>query len=313
MTETGPEIAVLIPCKDEAISLPKVISDFRMHLPHARIYIGDNNSTDSTADVARNLGCEVIFELIPGKGNVVRRLMREVHADYFLIVDGDDTYNAETALKMLKEMKKNNLDMVVAARQTPIEKTKDERPGHLIGNKVINKFFNFLFKTEFSDVLSGYRLLDSNFAKTFPSKSSGFEIEVELNAHASWMNASVVELNSEYSSRKDGSTSKLRTFSDGYRILKEIYLLSIRLKPIRHFLIFFSIAFVSSIVLISRAAVPYFDTGKVDNMPSLVVGMGLLVLYFVLWVGFLVIEQLNSSQQTIVNLIRHLNSSNDKK
>jgi len=309
----GATIAVLIPCKNEAISLPKVISDFRRVLPQSSIYVGDNNSTDTTAEIARQFGCNVIFEFIPGKGNVVRRLMREVHANYYLIVDGDDTYEAETALKMLEEMERKNLDMVIAARRTSPASKASERRGHLMGNKLINRIFNFLFKTEFSDVLSGYRLLNANFAKSFPSKSNGFEIEVELNAHASWMNASVVEIGSEYTSRKDGSTSKLRTFSDGYRILKEIYLLSMRLNPIRHFFIFSFLALISSFALISRAAIPYLSTGRVDNTPSLIVGMGLLVLYFVLWVGFLVIEQLNSNQQTVVNLIRHLNISNDKK
>jgi glycosyltransferase involved in cell wall biosynthesis len=313
MNDVRTEIAVLVPCMNEAISIQKVIMDFQKVLPQSKIYVGDNNSTDATSEIARRLGCEVVFEFNPGKGNVVRKLIREVNADYFFIVDGDDTYSASAAPKMLYEMKKNNLDMVVATRKNTIESKKNERAGHLFGNRIINLIFNFLFKARYTDVLSGYRLLKSDFAKTFPSKSRGFEIEVELNAHASWMNASVMEIDSEYMSRNDGSKSKLRTFADGYRILKEIYLLSLRSKPIRHFNIFFTPLLVASFALILRATLPYLSSGIVENAPSLIVGMGLLVLYFVVWASFIVMEQSNSNQQTLVNLIQRLKPLNDQK
>jgi len=304
-------IAILIPCRNEAISIEKVIKDFQMVLPQAEIFIGDNNSTDSTAELSRRLGCHVVFEYMPGKGNVVRRLLREVDADYYIIVDGDDTYDPRTVIIMLAQMEKFNLDMVIARRKTPKNALKLERNGHHFGNKIIGLFFNFLLNSKYKDVLSGYRVLNADFAKSFPSKSTGFEIEVEMNAHASWMNASVLEVDSEYSSRNDGSTSKLNTFRDGYKIAREIFVLSRRSKPIRHFFVFFSPIFAVSVILIARAMFAYLDSGRVEYIPSLVVGMGMLVLFGVLWSSFLVMEQSISNQLTLVNIMRRNKKNNE--
>jgi glycosyltransferase involved in cell wall biosynthesis len=304
MHKRTPEVAILIPCKDESTSIAKVIKAFQRILPNSSIYIGDNNSSDGTAAIAKNLGCNVVFEFQSGKGNTVRRLLKEVEADYFVLIDGDDTYDTETVLEMLDKMVALNLDMVIARRITAKMQKKSERPGHILGNLIINKAFNFIFKSNYQDVLSGYRILSSDFAQTFPSKSTGFEIEVELNAHASWMNASVLEIDSNYKPRSDGSTSKLRTFNDGIKIFKEIVVLSRRSKPIRHFFVFFFPFAGIALYLVSRAVVPYFSTGYVKNVPSLIVGTSLFLLVYTMWSNFLVMEQSISNHLSLTRLMQ---------
>lgn len=304
LNEESSKVAILIPCRNEEISIEKVVSGFRKVLPDVAIYIGDNNSTDRTASLARELDCEVIFEYNPGKGHMLRHLIRDVEADYYVIVDGDDTYDPGAVVSMLELIKRYDLDMVISRRVTSEKDKQNERSGHLLGNRTINIFFNILFNSTYRDVLSGYRVLSSNFAKSFPSKSNGFEIEVELNAHANWMNASVMEFDSGYKSRVDGSESKLRTFHDGIRIIKEIYLLNRRSNPMRHFKIFYTPLIALALGLVLRAVVPYLDSGKVENLPSLLVGMSLLTLNSVLWSSFLVMEQANSHQLSLVNLLR---------
>ena len=304
MHKRTPEVAILIPCKDESTSIAKVIKAFQRILPNSSIYIGDNNSSDGTAEIAKNLGCNVVFEFQSGKGNTVRRLLREVEADYFVLIDGDDTYETETVLEMLDKIVALNLDMVIARRVTAKMQKKSERRGHFLGNLIINKAFNFIFKSNYQDVLSGYRILSSDFAQTFPSKSTGFEIEVELNAHASWMNASVLEIDSNYKPRSDGSTSKLRTFNDGIKIFKEIVVLSRRSKPIRHFFVFFFPFAGIALYLVSRAIVPYFSTGYVKNVPSLIVGTSLFLLVCTMWSNFLVMEQSISNHLSLTRVMQ---------
>jgi glycosyltransferase involved in cell wall biosynthesis len=300
----GLEVAILIPCKNESISIAKVIKDFQKNLPNSTIYVGDNNSTDNTSAIAKKLGCEIVFEFLPGKGNVLRRLLKQVDADFYVIVDGDDTYDARTAAVMLERIISLNLDMVVARRINRNIQKNSERPGHQFGNQIINRAFNFIYKSNYQDVLSGYRILSSNFARTFPSKSTGFEIEVELNAHASWMGASVLEIDSSYTPRSDGSVSKLRTLHDGIRIVREIIVLNRKSKPIRHFFLFFFPFMGIAILLVSRAVVPYLSTGVVKNIPSLIVGTSLFLLINTLWANFLVMEQSISNHLSLVNLLQ---------
>jgi glycosyltransferase involved in cell wall biosynthesis len=304
-------VAILIPCKNESMSIAKVIKDFQGVLPSSTIYVGDNNSSDNTAAIAKELGCNVVFEFQPGKGNIVRRLFKEIDADYFVIVDGDDTYDTTTVVEMLEKIVALNLDMIIARRTIAKVQKNAERRGHLLGNLIINKAFNYIFKSRYQDVLSGYRILSSDFAQTFPSKSTGFEIEVELNAHASWMNASVLEIDSNYRPRSDGSASKLRTFHDGAKIFKEIVVLSRRSKPIRHFFIFFFPFAGIALYLVSRAIVPYFSTGYVKNVPSLIVGTSLILLIYTMWSNFLIMEQSISNHLSLTRLLQKRNKKID--
>jgi glycosyltransferase involved in cell wall biosynthesis len=297
-------VAILIPCKNESISINKVIRDFQKVWPSSKIYVGDNNSSDNTAEIAIDLGCDVVFEFQPGKGNIVRRLLKEIDADYYVIVDGDNTYDTSSLVEMLEKIVTLNLDMVIARRIIAKEQKYSERRGHQIGNQIINKAFNFIFKSNYKDVLSGYRILSADFAQTFPSKSTGFEIEVELNAHASWMNASVLEVDSNYKPRSDGSASKLRTIHDGVKILKEIVVLSRKSKPIRHFFIFFFPFGGIALYLVSRAVIPYFSTGFVKNVPSLIVGTSLFLLIYTMWSNFLIMEQSISNHLSLIRLMQ---------
>jgi len=303
-------IAVLIPCKDEAISLGKVVERFRIIFPEARIYVGNNASTDRTEEIARELGCVVVNEVQPGKGNMVRKLLRYAQADYYFLIDGDNTNEVEAAAEMLALMRSKDLDSVIGKRVTSVEEKHTERPGHLIGNRVINQFFNLLFKSNLSDVLSGYRLFNDSFVKTFPANSSGFEIEVELSAHANLISASVLEVDTTYLSRSDGSKSKLRTFRDGFRIVRTIFALSRRIKPVRNFVITSFPLFLAVIYLFSRALYPYITSGRVSNFPSLILGSGLLVVISVLFAMSIIMEQAISNHLSTLNLAKRASSGN---
>jgi glycosyltransferase involved in cell wall biosynthesis len=303
-------IAVLIPCKDEAISLGKVVERFRAILPEARIYVGNNASTDRTEEIARELGCIVVNEVQPGKGNMVRKLLRYAQADYYFLIDGDNTYEIEAAVEMLALIQNKDLDSVIAKRVASAEDKNTERTGHLFGNRLINSFYNFLFKSNLSDVLSGYRLFSDSFVKTFPANSSGFEIEVELSAHANLISASVLEVDTSYSSRSDGSESKLRTFRDGFRIVRTIFALNRRIKPVRNFAITTSPLFIAVIYLFLRALFPYVISGRVSNFPSLILGSGLLVVISVLFAMSIIMEQAISNHLSTLNLAKRASSGN---
>ena len=303
-------IAVLIPCKDEAISLGKVVERFRRILPEAKIYVGNNASTDRTEEIARELGCIVVNEVQPGKGNMVRKLLRYAQADYYFLIDGDNTNEVEAAIEMLDLMRSKDLDSVIAKRVTSKGDKNSERPGHLIGNRVINQIYNLLFKSNLTDVLSGYRLFSDSFVKTFPANSSGFEIEVELSAHSNLISASVLEVDTTYSSRSDGSESKLRTFRDGFRIIRTIFALNRRIKPIRNFVITTSPLLIAVIYLFLRALYPYITSGKVANFPSLILGSGLLVVISVLFAMSIIMEQAISNHLSTLNLAKRASSGN---
>jgi len=308
---TKNSIAILIPCKNEEISLKKVVARFRKVLPEAQIYVGNNASTDRTEEIARELGCVVINEVQPGKGNMVRKLLRYARADYYFMIDGDDTNEVEASLEMLSIMRDLNLDSVIGRRVTSADEKKHERPGHLLGNRAINALYNFLFKSDVKDVLSGYRLFSDSFVKTFPANSSGFEIEVELSAHANLISASVIEVDTKYTSRKDGSKSKLRTFRDGLRIIRTIYLLNRRIKPLRNSLITSVPIFLLALVLFTRSLYPYLETGTVLNFPSLIIACSLLILISVLLSMSIVMEQAINNHLSTLNLIHRDNLKNE--
>lgn len=228
-------VAVLVPCFNEAAAIAKVVRDFRAALPSAAIYVFDNRSTDDTAAVARSAGAEVRHESHRGKGNVVRRMFQDIDADVYIMVDGDDTYDASVAPQLIEKLVVEHLDMVVGKR---VESHRAAyRIGHRLGNRILTGLVTWLFSSPVDDMLSGYRVLSRRFVKSFPSSSREFEIETELTVHALQMNMAIAEVDTNYKERPPGSTSKLRTFRDGWRILVAIMNLLRNERP----LLFFSL------------------------------------------------------------------------
>jgi glycosyltransferase involved in cell wall biosynthesis len=267
----NPRIAVIVPCHNEESTVASVVRDFRKSLPSAEIYIYDNNSTDDTARVAAQAGAIVRSERYPGKGNVVRRMFADVVADIYVIVDGDNTYEAKAAPILVQKLIEGQLDMVCGIRRT--SDAKAYRRGHQLGNRLLTGLVQLIFGRGFQDMLTGYRVFSQRFVKSFPSASRGFEIETELNIHALQMRLPTAEVETEYGSRPENSTSKLSTIRDGIVIFRMIGLLVKEEKP---FLFFWSLAL---LVLLAASAifipvlVEYWQTGLVPRFPTLIVAV----------------------------------------
>jgi glycosyltransferase involved in cell wall biosynthesis len=267
------EIAVLIPCFNESVAIGKVVADFRAALPTATVYVYDNNSTDDTAAVAAAAGAEVRRETRRGKGNVVRRMFQDIEADAYVMVDGDDTYDARLAPELVARLFDDNLDMVVGKR---IE-THDAayRAGHRLGNRVLTGLVRWLFAARIDDMLSGYRVFSRRFVKSFPSFSREFEIETELTVHAMQMRMPIAELDTPYKERPPGSTSKLRTFRDGWRILLTITNLMRNERPLLFFSLIGLIVAATAIALAVPIVDEYRRTGLVPRFPTAILCSGL--------------------------------------
>lgn len=265
------KIAVLIPCYNESKTIEKVICDWKKVLPEAVIYVYDNNSTDGTADIARKAGAVVRHEYQQGKGNVIRRMFREIDAQVYLMIDGDDTYPAEFGPEMVEHVLNRKVDMVVGDRLSSTYFQENKRPFHNFGNSIVRKSINILFHSDIKDIMTGYRAFSYNFVKTFPVLSKGFEIETEMSIHAIDKNMLVENVVIEYRDRPEGSESKLNTFSDGMKVLRTVERLYRVYKP----LAFFSFVSVVLILLSSCFMIPvlktYFCTGLVPHFPTLIV------------------------------------------
>jgi glycosyltransferase involved in cell wall biosynthesis len=270
--------AVLIPCYNEEASIARVVADFRHVLPDAVIYVYDNNSRDRTTEEARGAGAIVRSEPLQGKGNVVRRMFADVEADVYVLVDGDATYDAASAPKMIQALLDGPLDMVNAARVTNIEEAY--RPGHRFGNWLLTSMAAWIFGDRFKDMLSGYRVFSRRYVKSFPALSVGFETETELTVHALELRMPTAEIETPYKDRPVGSVSKLSTFRDGFRILWMIIVLIKEEKPME----FFSAFAVFMILFGTGLAVPllieFFETGLVPRLPTAVLSMGMYILSF---------------------------------
>jgi len=288
-------IAVIIPCHNEELTISKVINDFRTSLPHSIIYVFDNVSTDDTSAVALSAGA--IVHKIPnkGKGNVMRRMFADIEADIYVMVDGDDTYDASRCPEMICSLTKENLDLVVAIRDA--QNTNNAyRRGHVFGNFMLSKTVSFLFGYGFTDMLSGYRVMSRRFVKSFPVVSSGFEIETEMTVHALQIGASYCEIETFYDSRPDGSESKLNTYQDGIRILWMIFLLFKEVKPFQFFGIF-SLLFSSiSIFLFIPILFDFIDTGLVPRLPTAILSTGLMILAFLSLVSGVILDSLSHAR-----------------
>jgi glycosyltransferase involved in cell wall biosynthesis len=276
--EAGYQVAVLVPCYNEEHAVAKVVADFHAALPEAAIYVYDNNSTDNTVAAARAAGAVVRRESYQGKGHVVRRMFNDIEADVYVLVDGDATYDAASAPAMVDKLVEGRLDMVVAARVDREEAAY--RRGHRTGNRVLTGFVAHMFGRSFTDMLSGYRVFSRRFVKSFPILSGGFEIETELTIHALELELPVGEIATPYYSRQRGSSSKLSTWSDGYRILWTVLKLYRAERPLSLFGAFGVALAIISIGLAIPIFITYVQEGLVPRLPTAVLSTGLMLLAF---------------------------------
>ncbi len=265
------KIAVLIPCYNEGKTIEKVVIDFKKVLPEATIYVYDNNSSDNTAKIAEKAGAIVRHEYQQGKGNVIRRMFRDIDAMCYIMTDGDDTYPAESAQQMAKLVLEKNVDMVVGDRLSSTYFTENKRPFHNFGNSIVRKSINMLFKSDIKDIMTGYRAFSYQFVKSFPVLSRGFEIETEMSIHAIDKNMSVENVVIGYRDRPEGSESKLNTFSDGFKVIRTILRL---FRTYRPFAFFGAISFVLACISIGffvPVLLDFFKTHTVEKFPTLIV------------------------------------------
>ena len=299
-TGAAPRIAVIIPCYNEAVAIPLVVADFRAALPEATIFVYDNNSQDGTAEVARAAGAIVRRETLQGKGNVIRRSFADVDADIYVLVDGDDTYDAARAPEMVALLRREGLDMVNGARVTDIEKAY--RPGHRLGNLVLTGMVRMVFGNRISDMLSGYRVFSRRFVKSFPALAGGFETETEFTVHALDLKMPVGEVMTAYKDRPAGSTSKLRTYSDGVRILRTIVVLVKEERPLQFFSICGLVLLVLAILLGGPVVSEFLRTGLVPRLPTAVLAMGLVLIAALSFACGLVLDSVSRGRKEVKRL-----------
>ncbi|MGH6671573.1 MAG: glycosyltransferase family 2 protein [Xanthobacteraceae bacterium] len=281
-------VAVLIPCYNEQRAIAKVVADFRAALPEARVYVYDNNSNDDTVEAAKRAGAIVRRETHQGKGYVVRRMFNDIEADIYVLVDGDATYDAPSAAKMITKLLDDHLDMVVASRIDAEDKAY--RRGHRFGNLFLTGFVAHIFGRAFTDILSGYRVFSRRFVKSFPILSGGFEIETELTVHALELELPVGEVATPYYSRPHGSESKLSTWQDGFRILRTIFKLYRSERPLPFFGALAGAFALMSIGLAIPIFVTYVQRGLVPRLPTAVLSTGLMLLAFLSMVCGLILD-----------------------
>ncbi len=265
------KIAVLIPCYNESKTIEKVVADFRNVLPDAKIYVYDNNSSDNTVEIAEKAGAIVKHEYKQGKGNVIRRMFREIDAECYIMTDGDDIYPAEYAPEMCQLVLDKNVDMVVGDRLSSTYFSENKRPFHNFGNSIVRKSINLLFNSDIKDIMTGYRAFSYSFVKTFPVLSKGFEIETEMTIHAVDKNMFCENVVVQYRDRPDGSESKLNTYSDGIKVLFTIFKLFKNYKPLGFFSTVAAVLALFGLGFFIPLFVNFLNTGLVDKIPTLII------------------------------------------
>ena len=300
------KIAVLVPCYNEAATIEKVVSDWRKVLPEATIYVYDNNSSDGTAEIAARAGAVVRREYQQGKGNVIRRMFREIDAEAYIMIDGDDTYPAEQGPEMVRCVLEKKVDMVVGDRLSSTYFSENKRPFHNFGNSIVRKSINRIFKSDIKDIMTGYRAFSYNFVKTFPVLSKGFEIETEMSIHSVDKNLLTENVIIEYRDRPEGSESKLNTYSDGMKVLRTIFRLFRIYRPMGFYSLLALILAVISTAFLIPVLVTYVQTGMVPNFPTLIVcGFVYLAAIISVYSGLLMTAVAQKGRQDFeLNLIR---------
>lgn len=285
------KIAVLIPCYNEEKTIAKVIKDFKQALPAASIYVADNNSTDKTAAIAKENGAVVFHEYVQGKGNAVLRLFKEVDADIYVMIDGDDTYPAESAQEMINCLLDYNLNMVVGDRlSNGTYKKENKRNFHMFGNNLIKGLINTTFNSNYSDILSGYRVFSKAFVKNYATLAKGFELETDLNIFALNYNVGIKEVPITYQDRPKGSESKLNTYTDGVRIIKTFFNLYRFYKPLAFFSVLSFILFIFALAVGYFPVMEYFKEGFIHKVPSAILATGLIITSLMLFVSGLILD-----------------------
>lgn len=297
------KIAVLIPCYNESKTIEKVVTDYKKALPGADIYVYDNNSVDHTDEIAKKAGAIVKYEYKQGKGNVIRSMFRDIDADCYLMIDGDDTYPSENARSMCDLILEEKADMVIGDRLSSTYFTENKRPFHNFGNRIVRLLINKLFNNNVKDIMTGYRAFSYEFVKGFPVLSKGFEIETEMTIHAVDKNYKLVEIPVSYRDRPAGSVSKLNTYKDGFKVLKTIATLFKEYKPAFFFNIFASAFLIVSLILGIPVFVEYFKTGLVLKFPSLIVAGVFLTISLLLWVCGIILEVIVKKHKQLYELI----------
>lgn len=288
------DVAVLLPCYNEATTIADVVRGFQVALPQARIYVYDNNSTDGTALAAMMAGAIVRSEKRQGKGNVVRRMFADVDADIYVMADGDGTYAPADANTLIAAMLADGADMAVGTRRGVHDDAG--RQGHAFGNRIFNSLYRRLFGNDFSDIFSGYRAYTRRFVKSFPALSSGFETETEMSVHASRLKLPVVEIELDYGRRPEGSHSKLSTFGDGWKILKMFAMLMKETRPFAFFGALSWAAFCTAIGFALPVLLEFFETGQVSRMPSWVLSVAMIGLSFLSFTAGMILDSLSHAR-----------------
>lgn len=302
------KIAVLIPCYNEAQTIGKVVEDFRIALPNADIYVYDNNSKDDTSKIAREKGAIVRFEPRQGKGNVIRSMFRDIDADAYIMVDGDDTYPAEYAAKMADLVLQKKADMVIGDRLSSTYFEENKRPFHNFGNSLVRYFINALFsnKKPIKDVMTGYRAFSPLFVKTFPILSEGFEIETEMTIHALDKNLLIESMPIAYRDRPEGSESKLSTYTDGFKVLLTIFNLYRNYQPLKFFGGAAILLLILSLIMFIPVLITYFETGLVPRFPTLIVSMFLLMVSCLSFFAGLILDTIAKNSRKHIEILMNM-------
>ncbi len=299
-------IAILIPCYNEAKTIAKVVTDYKKVLPEADIYVYDNNSKDDTDKIAKKAGAIVCYEYKQGKGNVIRTMFRDIDAECYLMIDGDDTYPKENAREMCDLILDGKADMVIGDRLSSTYFTENKRPFHNFGNKIVRFLINKLFRNNIKDIMTGYRAFSYQFVKGFPVLSKGFEIETEMTIHAVDKNFKLVEIPITYRDRPEGSVSKLNTYSDGLKVLKTIATLFKEYRPALFFGLFSILFLILSLIFGIPVLIEYFKTGLVPRFPTLIVSCIFLILCFLMWVTGLILQVIVKKDKQNYELLLNL-------